>query len=101
MCSAMTSRVTVFAAPVLADDDLTTSVVPRVPRDPRQHPALAADDVLARHCFRSASRGRYFDEHGVELPGPIEPLGDHGLHSSRAINDQVSDALGESRAPED
>lgn len=62
---------------------------------------LTPEDVLSQHCFLSASRGRYFDEHGAELPGPIEPVGDHGLHSFRTIDDQISDALGVPRAPED
>ncbi len=62
---------------------------------------LTADDVLVQHCFRSASRGRYFDEHGNELPGLAEPIGDHGLYSFRTIDDQVSDALGIDRAPEE
>ncbi|WP_019876256.1 Imm26 family immunity protein [Sporichthya polymorpha] len=60
---------------------------------------LEAAEVLPRHCFLSASRGRYFDEHGRELPGPVEPVGDHALHSFRTIDDQVSDAMGICRAP--
>lgn len=62
---------------------------------------LKAGDVLPQHCFHSASRGRYFDDHGIELPGPIEPVGDHGLHSFRTIDDQVSDARGLPRAPQE
>lgn len=62
---------------------------------------LAPEEVLPQHCFLSASRGRYFDEHGNELPEPVEPVGDHGLHSFRTIDDQVSDALGMPRAPEE
>jgi Immunity protein 26 len=62
---------------------------------------LESGDVLSQHCFLSASRGRYFDEQGNELPGPVEPVGDHGLHSFRTIDDQVSDALGIPRVPED
>lgn len=60
---------------------------------------LAPGDVLAQHCFRS-SNGRYFDESARELPGPIEPCGDWGLHSYRTIDDEVSAALGIPRAPE-
>ena len=56
-------------------------------------------DVLAQHCFLSASRGRYFDEAGNELRGPVEPVGDYGLHSFRTIDDAVSDALGIDRVP--
>ena len=60
---------------------------------------LEAGDVLPSHCFLSASRGRYFDEQGNELPEPVEPVGDHALHSFRTIDDQVSDALGIPRVP--
>lgn len=62
---------------------------------------LAADDVLSKHCFVSAWRGKYFDEHGAEMSGPIEPVGDFGLHSYRTIDDELSDALGIPRVPED
>jgi hypothetical protein len=61
---------------------------------------LGPGDVLAQHCFLSASRGRYFDEHGNELRGPVEPVGDHALQSFRTIDDQVSDAVGIPRVPE-
>lgn len=57
------------------------------------HLPLDAEDVINRHCFLSAVRGRYFDERGNELPGPIEPVGDYGLHSFRTIDDEISDAL--------
>ena len=61
---------------------------------------LSESQVLPRHCFRS-SRGRYFDELGVEMPGPVEPCGDWGLNSFRTIDDQVSDALSIPRALDD
>lgn len=64
------------------------------------HWPLEPDDVLPQHCFLSAARGRYFDEKGNELPGPIEPVGDYGLHSYRTIDDAVSAALGFDRAPD-
>lgn len=64
------------------------------------HWPLDRRDVLSRHCFFSAARGCYFDEKGNELPGPIEPVGDWGLHSYRTIDDEISDALGFERAPE-
>ena len=57
------------------------------------HRALDQHDVLARHCFLSAARGTYFDDDGRSLPGPIEPVGDFGLHSFRTIDDAISDAL--------
>ncbi|MFT3874092.1 MAG: immunity 26/phosphotriesterase HocA family protein [Nocardioides sp.] len=62
---------------------------------------LGANDVLPRHCFLSGSRGRYYDDLGNELAGPIEPVGDYALHSFRTIDDQISDALGIPRVPED
>lgn len=64
------------------------------------HWPLESGDVLPRHCFLSAARGRYFDEKGNELPGSIEPVGDYGVHSYRTIDDAVSAALGFDRAPE-
>ncbi len=61
---------------------------------------LDTDDVLPQHCFFSPVRGRYFDEAVNELPGPVEPVGDYGLHSYRSIDDAVSEALGFPRAPD-
>lgn len=61
---------------------------------------LESDEVLAQHCFLSASRGRYFDENGADLGGGVEPVGDYGLHSYRTIDDQLSHALGIPLAPE-
>lgn len=60
---------------------------------------LSSGDVLDQHCFRDWT-GKYFDDQGNELPGPIEPVGDYGLHSYRSVDDQVSDALGLERAPD-
>jgi hypothetical protein len=54
--------------------------------------------LLTRHCFFSATRDRYYDEFGEELPGPIPPVGEWGLESYRTIDDKVSDALGLGRA---
>lgn len=64
------------------------------------HSSLEPGDVLPRHCFLSSAQGRYFDEKGEELAGPIEPVGDWGLHSYRTIDDQISDALGFERVPD-
>ncbi len=63
------------------------------------HWPLEPGDLLRQHCFLSGARARYFDEAGNELPGPVEPVGDYGLHSFRTIDDAVSDALGIDRAP--
>jgi hypothetical protein len=62
-------------------------------------PPRRGDDILALHCFRS-SAGKYFDENAIELPGPVEPCGDWGLHSFRTIDDEISSALGIPRAPD-
>lgn len=64
------------------------------------HWDLDSADVLDQHCFQDAERGMYFDEFSNELPGPIEPVGDWGLHSYRTIDDEVSSALGIPLAPE-
>jgi len=63
------------------------------------HLSLGTDEMLSRHCLRSWD-GKYYDEFGIELPRPIQPVGDAGLHSYRTIDDLVSDALGLERAPE-
>lgn len=60
---------------------------------------LGPEDVLPRHCFKDVLRGRYFDDRGRELPGPIEPVGVFALDSYQTIDDQVSDALGIPQAP--
>lgn len=54
---------------------------------------LSDGQVLQRHCFKSTT-GKYFDETATELPGPLEPCGQWGLHSYRTIDDEVSAALG-------
>lgn len=58
-----------------------------------QNISLAADEVLAAHCFQS-SGGQYFNEHAIELASPVDPCGEWGLHSYRTIDDRVSEALG-------
>lgn len=50
-------------------------------------------DVVEQHCFRRWN-GEYFDELSNPLRGPVEPVGDFGLHSYRTIDDEISDALG-------
>lgn len=57
------------------------------------HAALGPAARLARHCFRD-TRGRYLDEEGRILDGPIEPCGDWGLYSYSYLDDVLSDALG-------
>lgn len=65
-----------------------------------QNRELGPMDLLPQHCFLN-SRGWYFDEHRNRLPGPIEPVGEWGLHSFRTIDDEISKALGIPLAPED
>lgn len=61
---------------------------------------LSPMDRLPRHCFKD-SRGWYFDETRSRLPGPVEPVGQWGLHSYRTIDDEISKALGIPLAPDD
>ena len=63
------------------------------------HSELEDSDVLPAHSFRD-SRGRFLDENSRELPGPVDPVGEWGLHSYRTIDDAVADALGLPRAPD-
>lgn len=42
---------------------------------------LETDEVLDPHCFLSTVRGKYFDDRGNELPGPVGPVGVYGLSS--------------------
>ena len=70
--------------------------------DTMENIPLDDDDVLPQHCFSDAAvTGRYFDEMGNTLPGPVEPVGDYGLHSYRTIDDEISDAIGIPRVPTD
>jgi hypothetical protein len=62
--------------------------------------ALRPEDRLPLHCFRRWP-GDYLDGEGNLLPGPIEPCGDWGLSSYRWLDDQISDALGIPRVPEE
>jgi hypothetical protein len=66
-------------------------LIARVPLEP--------SEVLEQHCFRS-SGGKYYDEAGHQLAGPVEPVGVWGVHSYRTIDDAVSDALGIPRVPD-
>lgn len=60
---------------------------------------LGDEDILPVHCFLSAN-GKYYDEYSNLLPGPVEPVGDYGLASYRVVDDEVSDRLGISLAPD-
>jgi hypothetical protein len=65
------------------------------------HEDLKSTDRLAQHCFWSAGRGIYVDENRNPLPRETQPCGDWGLSSYRWLDDQISDALGIPRVPED
>lgn len=58
------------------------------------HWPLGPGDVRSRHCFLSAGRGVYVDENGDVLAGPIEPVGDWGLHGYDSFDKSISAALG-------
>lgn len=60
---------------------------------------LGPFDRLPQQSFAD-SNGRYFDENSNPLPGPVEPVGQWGLHSFRTIDDEISKALGIPLAPE-
>lgn len=57
-------------------------------------------DVLDQHCFLDAFTGGYFDEVSNQVSGPVEPVGDFGLHSFRTMDAAISDALGIELAPD-
>nr|WP_254455426.1 immunity 26/phosphotriesterase HocA family protein [Paenarthrobacter ureafaciens] len=63
--------------------------------------SFAEREILATHCFHSAMFDRYYDEHAVELPQSVEPVGAYGLESFSTIDDAVSKALGFPLVPED
>jgi hypothetical protein len=65
------------------------------------HQELEPDLLLQQYCFWDAARGRYVDEQQNPLPQEVQPCGDWGLSSYRWLDDQISDALGVPRVPED
>lgn len=65
------------------------------------HQELVAHMRLPQHCFWDAARARFVDERQNPLPREVSPCGDWGLSSYRWLDDQVSDALGIPRVPED
>ena len=66
-----------------------------------EHEELGHETLLPQHCFWDAARARYVDERQNPLPRESHPCGDWGLASYRWLDDQVSDALGIPRVPED
>lgn len=65
------------------------------------HIPLVPSDRLAQHCFWSAARETFVDENRNPLPRETRPCGDWALCSYRWLDDQISDALGIPRVPED
>lgn len=65
------------------------------------HQDLENVSLLSRHCFWDAARARYVDLQHNPLPREIQPCGDWALSSYRWLDDQVSDAVGIPRVPED
>ena len=65
-----------------------------------EHRPLTSKDRLPQHSFKD-SRGRYFDEAGNRLLGPVEPVGQWALQSFRTLDDEISNALGIPLAPEE
>lgn len=65
------------------------------------HEELARHLLLQQYCFWDAARGRYVDERQSPLSREVQPCGDWGLSSYRWLDDQISDALGIPRVPED
>lgn len=57
---------------------------------------LTPMDSLRQHSFSRAwtSPKQYFDEKGNQLAGPVEPVGQWGLHSFQTIDAEISAALG-------
>jgi hypothetical protein len=58
-------------------------------------------DSLRQHCFWDAVLEEFLDEKGLPIAEKVEPCGLWGLVSYRWIDDQISDALGIPRAPDD
>lgn len=65
------------------------------------HEDLSPRLLLRQYCFWDAARSRYVDEQLNPLPRERQPCGDWGLSSYRWLDDQISDALGIPRVPED
>lgn len=66
-----------------------------------EHRPLRQEDVLPVHCFWSCANQRYYDDNNSELRRRSEPCGFYGLAGYRAIDDEISKALGIPLAPED
>lgn len=65
------------------------------------HDDLTSSDHVSQYCFWDAGRGVFVDERHKQLPREVQPCGDWALSSYRWLDDQISDALGMTRVPED
>ncbi|MGM1058314.1 Imm26 family immunity protein [Saccharothrix sp. Mg75] len=60
---------------------------------PVAHHDLTGDDLLARHCFRTAD-GQHVDERGAPVAHRTEPCGTWGLAGYATVDREVGRALG-------
>jgi len=65
------------------------------------HRELADGDRLPAVSFWDAARSEFLDEQGRSIGREVQPCGDWALMSYRWLDDQISDALGIPRVPED
>jgi hypothetical protein len=65
------------------------------------HKELTSRDRLLQVSFWDAARSNFLDEQGRTLGREVQPCGDWALMSYRWLDDQISDALGIPRVPED
>jgi hypothetical protein len=65
----------------------------------REGPAMPGD-VFDRHCF-DTTFGTYVDEDYKRVDTPFEPCGHTGLSGPMPFDDDISDALGIPRVPDD
>jgi Immunity protein 26 len=66
-----------------------------------ENATLGPADLLPRVSYWDAARARFVDQDGNALPREVQPCGDWALSSYRWLDDQISDALGIPRVPED
>lgn len=52
------------------------------------HSELESKDILDVHCFRGYME-KYYNEKNDSLLGPVEPVGEYGLHSVSTIIDAI------------
>lgn len=65
------------------------------------HDDLRPADFLQQVSYWDAARARFVDQAGNVVPREVQPAGDWALCSYRWLDDQISDALGIPRVPEE